>query len=249
MLTDLNQRETTAVADDKRKLLLIGDSLMKGVYQDINPDHFETFDQPCWLEIASELNLTVQNRARFGCTISKAIKTVEQQMEEGRLPEQSVVIVLVGGNDCKFPWTSISKDPGGFYEATTSPEQFYQQYFDFVSMLKSADMIPILMNLPPLDAKKYLASLSQRKNRNQRLIIKYLGDVQAIYRYHEYYSGLVERVAVVQKCAMIDIRRPFLLRKDFRSLISPDGIHLSVNGYRFMHSIIRQYFERSSIWG
>ena len=51
---------------------------------------------------------------------------------------------------------------------------------------------------------------------------------------------VVERVASESGCPLIDIRSPFLLSHDYRSLISDDGIHPSEKGHRLIRETLAE---------
>ena len=91
----------------------------------------------------------------------------------------------------------------------------------------------MLMTLPPIDSEKYLAYIT-RNGISRGNIVKWLGDVEMIYRFQEYYSNAILNYAVTSGSPVIDMRSELLPRHDFKSLISKDGIHPSQKGYKII---------------
>ena len=55
--------------------------------------------------------------------------------------------------------------------------------------------------------------------------------MQIIYRHQELYSDAVARLALETGTPLIPVREEFLDDHKLDSLISPDGIHLTMDGY------------------
>ena len=103
-----------------------------------------------------------------------------------------------------------------------------------VERLLSKGIRPVLMTLPPIDAERYFTFLVgdtlSREN-----IMRWLGDVQQIYRYQEMYSLLIEKVAREYSIRLIDIRSRCLAeRRFFQDMLCEDGLHLTEEGQQFL---------------
>lgn len=68
----------------------------------------------------------------------------------------------------------------------------------------------MLSTLPPLCAERYLKWFC-RDGVDMDSVLIWLGDAQAIYRWQEYYSHLVERVAQLNGCDVMQLRDAFLV--------------------------------------
>ena len=98
----------------------------------------------------------------------------------------------------------------------------------------------MLMTRPPIDAEKYFRFLAGDKL-NRANILRWLGDVQQIYRYQEMYSLMVEKVAMELSIRLIDLRSRCLAeRRFFRDMLCEDGLHLTEEGQVFIGEQIAQ---------
>ena len=76
------------------------------------------------------------------------------------------------------------------------------------------------------------------KDRDRQNILHWLGDVNHLYLWQEYYNTLVCTLARVFGCRLIDLRSRFLCRSDFPQLLSCDGIHPSQQGHDLIHTSV-----------
>ena len=224
-----------------KSITIYGDSIMRGTVPD--PDFRYQFRfQQLLDKFLQSCSATVTNRAQFGATISKGLRTVQRDISRGDPPEYA--LVEYGGNDCNFDWPAISADPEGEYYPATSPGEFLRKLDDIVGILKSSGVRPVLMTLPPIDAERYLRFIC-RNGLSYDRILSWLGDVQMIYRFHELYSNEVSKFALENDLPLIDVRVEFLTRRNLKELISSDGIHPSEKGY----DLLRRIFETAfSCW-
>ena len=79
-----------------------------------------------------------------------------------------------------------------------------------VKKARAFDMRAVLVVPPPIDAEKYFAWVS--KNLNPKAILKYLGDVQHIYRWQERYALAVAEIGSKLNCTILNLRDAFLVR-------------------------------------
>jgi lysophospholipase L1-like esterase len=85
----------------------------------------------------------------------------------------------------------------------------------------------VLLTLPPIDSRRYLRFIC-RDGLSRENILRWLGDVDAIYRWQEKYSAMVGAIAAEEGLRVIDLRGCFL--RDGHSpeeLLCEDGIHPS----------------------
>ena len=81
-------------------------------------------------------------------------------------------------------------------------------------------------------------------------ILRWLGDVQHIYRWHERYNAAVMRVAQECGCPLADVRDAFLAERDYGDLLCADGIHPNAKGHALMESVLEGFgysFRRDGI--
>ena len=219
-----------------KQIQIYGDSVMKGVLLDQNSRYCTVGDENLRL-IQSEFPLAIQNKAKFGCTVTKGLEQLKRAAERGLSCD--MVLLEYGGNDCDYNWEEVAANPSGDHQPHTPLPLFEKTYREMLALLKEKGVTPILMSLPPIDAEKYLNWIT-RDGLSKTNILRWLGDMQMIYRFQELYSRTAERIAQQTQTLFVDVRSAFLSGHDFKSLICEDGIHPSEKG----HEILTEEFSR-----
>ena len=199
-----------------------GDSILKGVLLE---DGKYVVDREWEQKLAARFGLRVTNRSRFGGTLPKAMTRIEK--DSGSSAEGEIALLEFGGNDCDYDWTAIAAAPDKAHECKTPPARFMNCYRRAIRLLRGSGRTPVSVTLPPINAELYLGFLC-RGGLSRENIVRWLGDVQRIYRWQESYSQMVEQLSREEGTLLVDLRRPFL--QDTRSpaaLLCADGIHPS----------------------
>ena len=203
-----------------------GDSILRGVrFQDGRYVIDRSWEQ----RLAETFGLQITNRSRFGNTIGKAMPRIEKDSETPCAGEEYAVLEL-GGNDCDYDWAEVADAPEAAHDCKTPPEKFMSAYRRAIRLLRDSGRKVILATLPPVNSERYLRFLC-RDGLSRDNIVRWLGDVEHIYRWQESYSRMVEQLAREEKVPLIDLRGAFL--RDFRrpeALLCADGIHPSMQG-------------------
>jgi len=208
-----------------------GDSILKGVLYE-NGKY--VLDRSWERRLAERFGLRITNRSRFGSTLPKALARIEKDSETPAEGEE-VALLEFGGNDCDFDWAAVSDAPEAEHECRTPPSLFLDCYRRAVRLLRDSGRIPVLTSLPPINAELYLGFLC-RGGLSRENIVRWLGDVQLIYRWQENYSQMVEQLAREENVSLIDLRRPFLQdRRRPDALLCSDGIHPSRLGQELLY--------------
>jgi len=147
-------------------------------------------------------------------------------------------ILEFGGNDCDYNWAEISKDPFREHICNTPISLFREKYMELIDSVRKNGGKPILLNLPPIDPKRYFKWASRGLDRKN--ILTFLGEVDAIFKWQEMYSAVVEELAVKEKIPMIDIRSGFMSKKNFSNYLCADGIHPNEKGHLLISRAIRE---------
>ena len=207
-----------------------GDSILKGVLL----DNGKYVINRIWeMQLAEMFHLTIRNCARFGCTIQKMLPQIRRDSQEKR-KEEEIAVLELGGNDCDYNWSAISCDPDEIYECKTPPEEFLNRYREAVQLIRNSGRTPVLMTLPPIHSERYLSFIC-RNGLSRKNILHWLGDVDAIYRWQDRYSVMVEQVAKEEKAQLIDLRKAFPKdAKELEPFLCDDGIHPSRLGQKLI---------------
>ena len=209
------------------KVLIYGDSIMKGTVMDASCRYHATMGDI--LEyFRAKYGVWAENRARFGSTIDRGCRTLQKDMEEGVTGDYA--LVEFGGNDCNFKWNEVAERPDQEHRPMTEPEVFRKTYLQMIRELQARGIKTVLMTLPPIDAERYLGFIA-RGGSDPNSILRWLGDVQMIYRFHESYSNMVRSIAEKTRSYLVDVRRYFLDKHNYKELICEDGLHPSEKGY------------------
>ena len=212
------------------KIVIYGDSLMKGTVLDENM-RYHTVMAENIRDFSKALGLSVKNRAKFGSTIVQGAGIMERDLSESL--DYDYALIEFGGNDCSFKWKEVAQNPELDHRPITSLEQFEKTCLCMISKLKARNITPALMTLPPIDAERHLDFIG-REGDDRRGILRWLGDANMIYRFHEHYSSSIEKIAQITQTILVDVRSRFLVRHDLKDLICLDGVHLKPEGYRMI---------------
>lgn len=225
------------------KINIWGDSVLKGVVYDENSNKYITIEDNSASLISRDIGLDIKNNARFGLTAPKALKLLQASLDRG--VDCEAAVIELGGNDCDLNWENVANYPEENHLPKTPIETFRSCITDMVNALRKNNIIPILVSLPPLDAEKYFAWIT-RNGLDGTRILKWLGDVQHIYRHHECYSLQITNLARTLNCQFIDIREAFLMASDYRRYLCIDGIHPNKEGHKLMKKVFCDYAQNFS---
>ncbi|MDL2319483.1 SGNH/GDSL hydrolase family protein [Eubacteriales bacterium OttesenSCG-928-A19] len=207
------------------KMHLWGDSLGKGVVFDEARKRYCITPERCVVRLQDALEMQIVNHSRMGAIAGEGLEGfLASPAEPGTL-----VVIEYGGNDCDMPWAEVAENPEGDYRGRVPLPLFRQHLRDFVSAVRERDMSPLLVTPPPLEATRYFAWVSQ--GLSQEAILRFLGDVQHIYRWQEQYSIAVREVAQEMHCPLFDMRSAFLADRRYPELFCADGIHPNAKGH------------------
>ncbi len=213
---------------------IYGDSIFKGVLLEGGKYVVNRFWEN---QLAERFHLTIQNCARFGCTIQKILPVIRRDSREKREAAEVAVLEL-GGNDCDYDWAKISMDPDSKYDCKTPPEEFKEGFREAIRLIRESGRTPLLMTLPPINSERYLRFIC-RNGLSRKNILHWLGDVDAIYRWQDHYSEMVEQVAKEEDAELIDLRKAFPKgQKALEPLLCDDGIHPSRLGQKLIYDTL-----------
>ena len=223
-----------------RNVYIYGDSLLKATVPDEELKYH--FHLPEIMARYPSDRVQVTNRAKMGATVSKGLSLVEHDAARGL--DADYALICYGGNDSDYDWAAIAADPAADHQPHTKRETFRQTLESMLNVLYRQGVQPVLMTLPPIDAQRYLDFLC-RTGRSKERIMAWRGDIQHIYRHQELYSDTVAQVAYETGTPIIRVRESFLREKHLPGLISPDGIHLTMEGYTKMFDTLAGWLRQA----
>lgn len=216
---------------------LFGDSVARGVVLDNVKNKYIFLKDSFANAFAAATGVAVDNFAKFGCTVVKGLEIASKRAD--MLSNYDFVVLEFGGNDCNFDWAEIAKTPDAEHLPATPPDEFEASYRRLIEDVRSKGGKPLVFNLPPLDSKRFFDWVS--KGLSAENILKWLGDVEHIYRWHKSYSDTVCRIAEETGTPLIDIRSSFLDLPDYCELLCEDGMHPNSKGHRLIFDTVRRY--------
>ncbi len=220
-----------------QSVCVFGDSVSKGVVFDSVQKKY-TLLKDCFVNmLQNSANIVINNYSKFGCTITKGCDLLKKHQEE--LRKYDYTVLEFGGNDCDFDWREVAASPEGQHLPKTPVSVFEERYGKLIATVKKCGSIPVLLSLPPIDAKRYFEWISRGLNADN--ILRFLGDIEYIYRWHEMYNLAVYRLAIANQIPLIDISSSFLQTENYQQLICEDGIHPNEKGHKLIGETISRY--------
>ncbi len=213
---------------------LWGDSIGKGVVYDEARGRYAILRENCVNLLSKKLSCPIENHAVMGATASQGV----ERMRDDYLHEGGLAVIEFGGNDCDMPWKEISEAPDRDHRPRATIAEFTGALETLVCKVRSAGMEAMLVTPPPLDAERYFAWVS--RGLDAEAILRWLGDVQHIYRWQERYAVAVRDVAARTGSRLLDLRDAFLSVGSIGDYFCVDGIHPNARG----HELLAQAVER-----
>ena len=224
---------------------VFGDSVAKGVVLDSASERYVLLTDSFVNLLKTRSHFGVKNYARFGSTVTKGQEILSKRL--GELKNYDCVALEFGGNDCDFDWAKVAEKPDAEQCPHTPVSVFAQEYARMIREIRAAGSCPVILSLPPIDAQRYFAWIS--RGLNAQNILRYIGDVEHIARWHEMYNVAVLRLANETGTPLVDISSAFMKKRNYRELICDDGIHPNERGHELIaHTIgdaISSYRGRS----
>ena len=207
---------------------LWGDSIGKGVVFDEARGRYVILKENCVSLLGRLLGSPIANHAMMGCTARKAA----ERMTGDQLTPGGVAVLEFGGNDCDMPWREVSESPETAHQPDTTVEDFRSILTGLVERVRQGGMEPLLITPPPLIAERYFKWVT--RNLNGEAVLKWLGDVQHMYRWQERYAAAVRDVAIKTGARVIDLRDAFLEAGAIGDYDCVDGIHPNEKGHKLI---------------
>lgn len=222
-----------------RKVYVWGDSIAKGIVFDANRGRYVGLrERSGFSRAAEELHLEMENHARFGMTSQRGRLALENGLKD--VEPGNPVLLSFGGNDVDYDWAAIAQTPQDPHDPHVLPEQFADNMAQMVRDARGAGLIPVLLTLPPIDSQRYFSWVTRSLEKGEN-VLRWLGDVERIYRTHRGYSDLLRQVAQTLNANLIDVRGAFERAGDGLRRLCVDGIHPNAEGHALIGQVLTEY--------
>lgn len=227
---------------DNYSLVLYGDSITKGIIYDNEKCRYTPIKENFSSIVANNFRGTIYNAGKFGNTIIRGLSRMYNEVLK-KTPD--IVLIEFGGNDCDFKWDDIAKDPNTTHNPNTNISDFQKSLITMIDELRSANIVPILMTLPPLDADKYFKWISKGNPLSEKNILQWLGTEDRIYTWQKSYSEMINKVAEKTRTTLVDVRTAFLNYGDYSKLLCKDGIHPNPEGHSLIANVFLSFMKEN----
>ncbi|MDP4133620.1 MAG: SGNH/GDSL hydrolase family protein [Bacillota bacterium] len=220
-------------------ICVFGDSIGKGVVLQPETSHYKIIKMNLE-ELLRRKDINIKNYSMFGCTVSKGLSIIKRHTNE--LMGYKTVFLEWGGNDCDFEWSEIADNPEKEHIAKTPLAEFGALYKEAIDEIRSNGGNPTILTLPPLEPNRYFNWVSRGINKDN--ILKWLGNVDMIYRWQEMYNIEAMLLAAKMAVPIIDIRSAFLKCNNYRDFLCLDGIHPNKDGHELIYRTIAKQCQK-----
>jgi acyl-CoA thioesterase-1 len=213
-----------------KKICLFGDSIGKGVFYDAEKRKYAFLTRPFAALLGERLGIQVDNRSRFGCTITKGASMVEAHKDD--LKDYDYIALMFGGNDCNFDWDKVEEAPEAEHECTTPLSVFTDTYKKLIEFITQNGGKPAILSMIPVDFKKYFDWIV--KSHDSMSILRFLRVKERIERWNEMYNLALWGLSRDTGTPILDIRSPFLASPELPDFYCEDGIHINAAGHKLL---------------
>lgn len=226
------------------EIYAFGDSVLKGVI--LENERYKVCKNRFSNICEDVLNVVIENKAKFGSTISIGEKSFEKNIEILDNPNIEYVVLEFGGNDCDFKWEDISNNPNIEHYSNIKIDEFVKIYTEIIQIIKNKNKKPVLLSLPPIDAEKYINRFSRGLNKEN--ILKWMDyNPYFLTNWHERYNIETFKLAINNNISIIDITSKFLEQKNYSIFLCEDGIHPNEEGHKLISEAIQEHIKRKNI--
>ncbi|CCV64418.1 Lipolytic protein G-D-S-L family [Alteracholeplasma palmae J233] len=185
------------------------------------------------IEANKALEYNIEDVTEIGMTIDTGYKKLKQILKINK--SFDFVVLSFGGNDWEYVWKTT--DDKRIFLPKTSFEKFKKTYKKIIKLLKKNHIKPVLISLPPLEAKKYYDwILTQIEDKNN--LASTLKTEEKVARYHELYNLTIYELFVKYDTKLIDLNKEFMNDNKKETLLSEDGVSLNLLGQDKANSIL-----------
>lgn len=219
-----------------------GDSITKGVIYDNEKSKYTFLKENFTNIIENNIKGSVYNAGKFGNTIMRGMSKMYNTVIK-KSPD--IVLIEFGGNDCAYKWYDIAKNPYMEYKPNTNIFTFRETLLKMIDTLKSNDITPVLMTLPPIDHLKLFNWITRQDSIAEQNLLHWLGTKHNLFNFQNSYSEMITEVATETNTILIDVRTKFLEYSDYSQLLCKDGMHPNSEGQLLIATVILKFIEEN----
>lgn len=218
------------------KITIFGDSIAKGLFFDKDNLSISRLKSGFASMLGEKTNCNVQNISVFGQTLKRANEKnlFDNYLAELNADEENIAIIELGGNDADFNWDDVQKSPDEKHVSKTGSEEFCEVLTDVLLKLKNNGVKVFVCSLFPISSERYFDNVLAKKYDGEKILRFLKGDKENLYRFQESYNNTLTKCVQTAGVTFVDYRSEILLKTDFLSYLSDDGIHPNDLGQTFI---------------
>ncbi len=213
---------------------------MRGIIYDAERDQYISARGALSFSHGGNRYIEVKNKSVFGSTIVKGAQLLDRAIQSGL--SSDIVLIKFGGNDCSIRWRDVASEPQKEHHPKPPLNLFKRIYRSMIGNIRDVGAIPLVMNLPPIDADRYISHIC-RDRIPKNSLLQWFERNRSIDFYHELYNNCIEQVARETSTSVIDVRSIFHGLDNYSSLLCNDGVHPTFKGYTLIDDVIRASVE------
>ena len=225
-----------------KKITILGDSIPKCLY--LHNGKICRIEYSAVQTLTERLNLSIENLSIFGLTLKKCYeKGIFDRWLQDHKFTGDLLILSLGGNDCDYNWNAVEKNPFAEHYPNTPIPEFERLLHTIIRQAKAVKIKPIFTSLPPIDSQRYFENIISKRADPAQILKFFHGDITNISRHQECYNNAIQKVALSSGCQFLDYRSTLLLKTDYLSYLSDDGIHPNQKGHDAIAAFIYQKYS------